>query len=125
MLEKTLESPLDSLKEIKSVNPKGNQSWIFTGRTDAEAEAPVLWSPDVKSWLIRKDLILGKNWKQQEKGTAEDEKMDIIDSVDMNLSKLRETVKDRGAWCTAVHGTQRVGWDLATEQQQQLVFCLQ
>ena len=126
MLEKTLESPLDC-KEIKSVNPKGNQSWIFTGRTDAEAEAPVLWSPDVKSWLIRKDLILGKNWKQkqQEKGTAEDEKMDITDSADMNLSKLRETVKDRGAWCTAVHGTQRVGWDLATEQQQQLVFCLQ
>ena len=106
MLEKTLESPL-GCKEIKPVSPKGNQSWIFIGRTDPETEAPVLWSPDVKSWLIRKDVIVGKDWKQQEKGTAEDAKMDsITDSVDMNLSKLRETVKDRGAWCTAVHGTQ-------------------
>ena len=111
MLEKTLESPL-GCKEIKPVSPKGNQSWIFIGRTDPETEAPVLWSPDVKSWLIWKDLIVGKDWKQQEKGTAEDVKMDsITDSVDMNLSKLRETVKDRGAWCTAVHGMQRVELD--------------
>ena len=62
MLEKTLESPLDS-KEIKLVNPKVNQSWIFIGRTDAEAESPVLWSPDVKIWLIGKDPDAGKDWR--------------------------------------------------------------
>ena len=72
MLEKTLESFLDS-KEIQSVNPKGNQSWIFTGMTDAEAEAPVLWPPDVKNWLIRKDPDAGKDWRQEEKGTTEGE----------------------------------------------------
>ena len=72
VLEKTLESPLD-FKEIKPVNPKGNQSWIFIGRTDAEAEAPILWPPDAKNWLIRKDPDNGKNWRQQEKGMTEDE----------------------------------------------------
>ena len=72
VLEKTLESALDS-KEIKPVNPKGNQQWIFTGRTDAEAEAPVLWPPDSKSWLVGKDLDAGKDWGQEEKGVTEDE----------------------------------------------------
>ena len=72
VLEKTLESPLD-YKEIQPVNPKGNQSWIFIGRTDAEAETPILWPPDVKSWLIGKDPDAGKDWRQDEKGTAEDE----------------------------------------------------
>jgi len=72
MLEKTLEGPLDS-KEIQPVHPKGNHPWIFIGRTDAEAEAPILWSPDAKSWLIRKDPDSGKDWRQKEKGTAEDE----------------------------------------------------
>ena len=72
MLEKTLESLLDC-KEIKPVNPKGNQHWIFIGRTDAEAEAPVLGPPDAKSWLIGKDPDAGKDWGQQEKGTTEDE----------------------------------------------------
>ena len=71
VLEKTLESPLDC-KVIKSVNHKGNQSWILVGRTDAEAETPILWSPGVKSWLIRKDLDAGKGWRQ-EKGMTEDE----------------------------------------------------
>ena len=71
MLEKILESPLDC-KEIKPVNPKGNQSWIFIGRTDAEVEAPVLWPPDVKSWLIRKDPDAGKDWRWEEKGMTED-----------------------------------------------------
>ena len=71
VLEKTLESPLDS-KEIKLVNPKGNQPWIPIGRTDAEAEAPVLWPRDVKSWLIWKDLDAGKDWGQEEKGATED-----------------------------------------------------
>jgi len=72
VLEKTLESPLD-YKEIKPVNPKGNQSWIFIGRTDAEASAPILWPPDVMSRLIRKDPDSGKDWGQEEKGTTEDE----------------------------------------------------
>ena len=72
VLEKTLESPLDS-KEIKSVNPKGNQPWIFIGRTDAEAEAPILWPTDAKNRLTGKDPDAGKDWGQEEKGTAEDE----------------------------------------------------
>ena len=72
MLENTLpESPMDC-KEIKSVNPKGNQSWIFIERTDAEAEALILWLPDVKSWLFGKDPDAGKDWRQKEKGEAED-----------------------------------------------------
>ena len=72
VLEKTLESPLNC-KEIQPVNPKGNQSWIFIGRTDAEGEAPILWPPDAKSWLIRKDPDAGKDGRQEEKGTKEDE----------------------------------------------------
>ena len=72
VLEKTLESPLDC-KEIQSVHPKGNQSWIVIGRTDAEAEAPMLWLSDVKNWLIGKDPDVGKDWRREEKGTTEDE----------------------------------------------------
>ena len=72
MLEKTLETPLDC-KEIQPVYPKGNQSWIFIGRTDAEAEAPILWPLDAKSWLIWKDPDAGEDWRQEEKGTTEDE----------------------------------------------------
>ena len=72
VLEKTVESPLDC-KQIKLVSPKGNQSWIFIGRTDTEAETPILWSPDVKNWLIGKDPEAGKDWQQEEKGTTEDE----------------------------------------------------
>ena len=72
VLEKTLESPLD-FKEIKAVHPKGNQSWIFIGRTDVEAEAPILWPPDEKNWLFRKDPDAGKYWRQEEKGTTENE----------------------------------------------------
>ena len=72
VLEKTLESPMDC-KEIKPVNPKGNQSWIFTGRTNAQAETPILWPPDVKNWLIGKDPDAGKDWRQEEKGMTEDE----------------------------------------------------
>ena len=70
--EKTLESPLDC-KEIQPVHPKGNQSWVFTGRTDAEAETPILWLPHVKSWLTGKDPDAGRDWGQEEKGTTEDE----------------------------------------------------
>ena len=72
VLEKTLESPLDC-KDIQPVYPKGNQSWIFFGRTDAEAETPILWSPDAKNWLIWKDPDVEKDWRQEEKGTTEDE----------------------------------------------------
>ena len=72
VLEKTPESPLDC-KEIQPVHPKGDQSWIFTGRTDADTEAPTLWPPDVKNWLLRKDPDAGKDWRQEEKGTTEDE----------------------------------------------------
>ena len=72
VLGKTLESPLDC-KEIQPLHPKGNQSWIFIGRTDAEAEAPILWPPDVKNWLTGKDPDAGKDWRQKEKQTTEDE----------------------------------------------------
>ena len=72
VLEKTLESPLDC-KESQSVHPKGDQSWVFIGRTDAEAETPVLWPPHAKSWFIGKDSEAGKDWGQEEKGTTEDE----------------------------------------------------
>ena len=116
VLEKTLESPLDC-KEIKPVHSKGNQSWMFIGRTDAEAETPILWPPDVKNWLIRKDPDAGKNWRQ-EKVRKEDEIDSITDSMDMNLGKLWEIVKDRGTW----HAFQsieleRAGPNLVTEQQ--------
>ena len=72
VLEKTLETPMDC-KEIKPVHPKGNQSWIFIGKTDAEAETPIFWPPDVKNWLIGKDPDAGKDWRQEEKGPTEDE----------------------------------------------------
>ena len=72
VLEKTLESPLDC-KEIKPVNPKGSQSWIFVARTDAEAETPIFWPPDVNNWFLGKDPHAGTNWRQEEKGMTEDE----------------------------------------------------
>ena len=72
VLEKTLESPL-YCKEVQSVNPKEDQSWAFIGRTDAEAETPILWTPDVQSWLIGKDPDAGRDWGKEEKGTTEDE----------------------------------------------------
>ena len=89
VLEKILESPLNC-KEIQPVYPKGDQSWIFIGRTDAETETPILWPPDVKSWLIGKDPDVGKDWRWEEKGTTENEILDgITDSVDMSLGRLR------------------------------------
>ena len=101
-----------------SVNSKGNQPWIFTGRTDAETEAPVLQSSDRMCWLIGIDPDAGKDWRQQEKGVADDEMVSIADSVDINLSKFWEIVKSRKPGMLQSMWSQRVRHNLVTEQQQ-------
>ena len=124
MLEKTFESPLDC-KEFKPANLKGislkkflqflkgNQSWIFIGRTDAKAEAPILWSPDVKNWLIGEDLDAGKDWRQEEKGTAEDEMVGWHHWL--NGYEFKQTPKDgEGQGCCSPWGLKE-----STEQQNQ------
>ena len=107
VLEKTLESPLDC-KEIQPVNPKGNQPWLVIVRSIAEAEAPIFWLTNAKSWLIGKELDAGKDQRPKEKGWQRMRWLDKgTNSVDMNLSKLWEIVEDRGSWHAAVTSVAR------------------
>ena len=116
VLQKTLKSPLDR-KEIKPVNPKGNQPWIFIGRSDAEVEAPLLWPPDAKSWLTGKDPDAGKDWGQEEKGATENEMVGWHHWL--NGHEFEQTLGDSKAWRAVVHGvansqTQLSKWSTAT-----------
>ena len=124
VLEKTPESPLDC-KEIKPINPKGNQPWIFIGRTDAEAEAPILWPPDSKNWLTGKDPYAGKDWRQKEKGAAEDEM--VRQHYWLNGHETKQTPGDsegqgRKPGMLQFTGLQRVRHDWVTEQATNVSF---
>ena len=127
VLEKTLESPLD-IRKIKPVNPKGNQPWLFIGRS--VTEALILWPHDAKNRLIGKDPDAGKDWRQKEKWEQRMRWLDSIpNSMDMNLSKLQEIVEDRGAWCATVHGvaknqTQLSNWTTMTQCNATVSRCL-
>ena len=117
VLEKTLKSHLDCRK-IKSINPKGNQPWIFIGRTAAKTEVPKLWPPMQIADSLEKILMLGKTEGKRRRGQQRMKWLDsIINTKYMNLNKLWEIVEDRGAWHTAIHGVAKIGHDLATEQQ--------
>ena len=119
VLEKTLESPLDH-KEIQLVHPKGDQSWVFTGRTDAKAETPILWPPHEKSWLIGKDSDYGRDWGQEEKGMAEDEMVGWRHQLDGHEFEWTPGVGDGqgglaccDSWvCKESEPTERLNWTL-------------
>ena len=124
VLEKTLESPLDC-KEIQPVHPKGDQSWVFTGRTDVEAETPILWPPDVKSWLIGEDPEAGKDWGQEKKGTTEDLMVGWHHWLNGHeFGWLRELVLDREAWCSVVQGVTKSRTQLSNWTELMLAFSL-
>ena len=115
-IQKTKIMASSSITSWQPVHPKGDQSWEFIWRTDVEAETPILWPPDVKSWLSWKDPDAGKDWGQEEKRTTEDEMVEWHHQLDRHdLCKLRELVMAREVWRAVVHGVQRVGHDWVTE----------
>ena len=120
VLEKTLKSPFDR-KEIKSVNLKGNQTWIFIRRADAEAEAPIVWPPDMKSQLIEKDSDVGKDWRQEEKGMREDEMASPTQWTWVWASSERWWGTGKPGVLQSM-GSQRVGHDWATKQLIEAAF---